>query len=872
MKVFQGERPSHTHENRMLDSFIEAVWPRWETSEDLLYLISNTYWNQAEIDLVCILNSALVVIDFKAFSGKITISENGPWRSGSVPIAGGAKQNPLIQIKHNKFCIMDWLRSRNLLKHCNLGHISGAVVFDGQVEAEGELPPQVSKWFSITSIDGVANYLNSLASPGIRIDAAEADQTIANLNISDYLWSPRQIVNIGSSEQDPDLRPNKNKPTNSQSIALEAIERFINDDTCQVLSVSGMTSTGKSDMVHRLKNVNLGSRSIIILTPNSKLSRRLSKKYSLQVSSIYRHIYDTAAEPKQVTDDKRKVTSLPIRTDTNDREDCIYVIDDAHLVTDSYFEPEPGMRFGSGRLISDFVAYAQLDRAKRKVILLSDPYHISQALASDQFFHDECWDNHKLSGQSITLSQLIRHDQSGAIIDNAEQLVRHIAEGNYSEFDFIVGNGLTVAEGKTAAEGAVQAIRRNPEEILLLAYSNSDVTKINQWARRQRFSQVEQGQAAPGDLLEIYSYHSTDDPLVGGPELSPGDLVTVESVGMLQIHEQTLKGRDKPITFSLQEIRLGVNGQTIHILIDFLCSESKEIEQDIQIATKVWAKAAGRPQPVKARFAYAATAHHARSFRRPRVIVAPPKTMGVHSESYFRWLYTAITRAEQETVVANWKALHVFDKAVLKMQDSSLKKSIPIGAGLQFDPDRALSQEEQELDVPSGLDAETTGIKDAVAIWLALRPVVEGIGFHVLNIQAHPYQVHFALDKEGQSSCELKVSYKGDKTISGIRADDQKRLMDICEGISRKINLDANKSKIVKYFPKLPSLADLRILSLKSSDYRMVLVVGNAVDGLAELELNHDGKGMVSSIRILHYTDERIADRLVGAFESETAA
>jgi len=870
IKIYQGERPSHTHENRMLDAFIEAVRPRWERSEDLLVLISNAYWNQAEIDLVCILDRALVVIDFKAYSGRIAVSENGPWRKGSVPIAGGRKQNPLAQVKDNKFAVMDWLRSHGLLMHCNLGHISGAVVFEGNIQVEGELPPKVSKWFSAIPMGESAAYLQALASPEISIDLTDADKIVAALGVLEYLWAPHQIIDIPNSDEDPQSgSSSQHTPTSSQQRALDSIEEFLKDRETQVFAVSGMTSTGKTDLIPRLTQLDLEGRSIIVLAPNRRLAGSLASKYTLKATSIYQHIYDTKAKPKRTSTDRGSIESLPLKDDTQDRENCIYVIDDAHLVTDTYFEPEPGKRFGSGRLVNDFLEYARLDQTDRNMILLADPYHATQAQETDQFSSPECWTRHKLVGELIPLTQLIRKESSGAILDNARQLVRCIDEGEFTEFDIIFGDGLELMDGQGTTEYASELIRSSPTRILLLAFSNAEVSRLSQWARRQRTGQAVPSNAVPGDLLEIYSFVESEDPVEGGgPVLAPGDLVTVESAGTVLRHQQALKGRDQPIVFSLQEVQLSGSSRSVFVLIDFLISESKEIEADTQIASEVWCKSNGFLSPVKTRFGYAATAHHARGFRRSRTVVVTPKDVGTHNDAYFRWLYTAITRAEEKTVIANWKPLHVFDKATFNRQGATRKQSIPTGAGLMFDPQRPLSPEETDFHRPDGLDEKSPNLQETIAVWLLFRPIFETMGLEVRRIQGYPYQVHFILQSNTGATCELRVSYKGDHAISGVKSNHEDLLLNVCEHATRSIELNPNQRRIVSFIPRLPGLDGIRMLSMKPSNYRIVLVVGNPLVGLSELELNYDGDGMVTSIRLLQYTDNQIIDCLTAALEA----
>lgn len=830
-------------------------------------MVSNAYWNQAEIDLVCILQTALVVIDFKAYRGQISVSENGPWMNGSVRIRGGSKQNPLIQIKHNKFSVINWLKDRGLLSHCNLGHVCGAVVFDGPVEIQGDLPANISQWFSTVSIDDARAYLDRLASPQISISDGDRDQIIDALGAPEYRWSTHQIVDTGTSE---DYNGPGLSPTASQLAALEAIERFVSDSASAVLSIAGMTATGKSSLIPQLNPSRLGERPLIVLAPNNRFAGAMARAQGLKASGLYHHIYDTNATPKEVKGDKGKITQVPLRGDASDPDNCVYVIDDAHLVSDTYFEPEPGKRFGSGRLVTDFLEHARLKSTNRKLIVLSDPYHTTHAKDADLLPAQDLWERYELTGQTLTLDHLVRDDETGAITDNALNLVRHINNRSFTEFDFIQGNGLALKSGKTAAEDAAEHIHSSPMDILLLAYSNAEVSKLNDWARRKRFSTPSKAHVVPGDLLEIHSFVRSDNPLERGAlDLSAGDLIVVEEVGEVRRITQPLKGRDEPIEFQVQDIRLSGSDSFFPILIDFLLAESKEIPADVRIASQVWSEAEGVQETVKARFGYAATAHHARATRRLRSVVAPPKSIGRHNEAYFRWLYTAITRATHACVVANWRPLSVFDEASFNESTASQKSSIPIGAGLSFDPERPLTADEKGWAVPDGLPTESEALKETVAIWLAIQPTLETCGYQAVRIQHHPYQVQFTLRDSKGGDSELKVSYKGNNTISTIRASDSEIRLQIGEGLSSRIALDADQTRIVKALQKLPNLGELRVLSVKSSNYRIQVTVGNAADGLAELELNYTGEGLVSSVRLLHYADKAIRDRIASAFLDE---
>lgn len=551
------------------------------------------------------------------------------------------------------------------------------------------------------------------------------------------------------------------------------------------------------------------------------------------------------------------------------------MVDDAHLVTDAYFEPEPGKRFGSGRLVSDFLEHARLRETDRKLVVLSDPYHVTQASESDILPAPDLWERYGLTGQAISLDQLVRHDERGGIIDNALALARHISDNSFGEFDFIRGNGLTLEPGKVAAERGAELICSSPTDILFIAFSNAEVSKLNDWARRQRFCERPKPQVVSGDVLEMHSFVRLRNPLEhDGIELSAGDLIVVQEAGEVRSIQQRLKrGKgDIAVEFQVQEVRPSGSDTPFLLLVDFLLAESKEIPENVQVASQVWSKSQAINEPIKARFGYAATAHHARAIRRLRTIVAPPKSIGRHNENYFRWLYTAITRATHACVVANWKPLSVFDEVVFDESIASSKTSIRIGSGMRFDPERSLTADERNLVVPDGVPTQPEALKETVAVWLAIQPTLDLLGYQARSIQHHPYQAHFTLRGPEDFTCGLKVSYKGDHTISAIQADDPEIYFQICEGVTSRIQLNADQTRIIKALPKLPNLEDVLVVSLRPTDYRIQSVVGNLDEGLAELELNYTGEGMVSSVRLLHYTDEAIRDRIARAFQNEEAA
>jgi hypothetical protein len=184
-----GEKASRTHENQSLQGFLSRLQPRWATSTDWIFVIANAMWNGAEIDLVCVLPSMILVADFKGHGGQLTGSENGPWQADGTFVKGGSKANPFQQLRDNKFSMLDWLKSRSLLPGRNLGHIAAAVVFSRAIDDRLDLPPKVRSWFYPSDMDGCAPLLDALASPELKIDREEAEDIVQRLGVRPIDWA-----------------------------------------------------------------------------------------------------------------------------------------------------------------------------------------------------------------------------------------------------------------------------------------------------------------------------------------------------------------------------------------------------------------------------------------------------------------------------------------------------------------------------------------------------------------------------------------------------------------------------------------------------------------------------------------------------------
>lgn len=127
---------------------------------------------------------------------------------------------------------------------------------------------------------------------------------------------------------------------------MQALCSFVAADDSVSFSVLGMTSTGKSRLLAEVaEEVKKAGKQAIVLEPN----RRLADGAEVESNSIYAHLYTGSVngddELENVAEQK-KLKVIPLRA-CDDEADCVYLLDDSHLLGNSRFSTPDGKQYGS---------------------------------------------------------------------------------------------------------------------------------------------------------------------------------------------------------------------------------------------------------------------------------------------------------------------------------------------------------------------------------------------------------------------------------------------------------------------------------------------------------------------------------------------
>lgn len=847
----------------MFQTFLEHLEPRWAASEDWIYVIANAMWEGAEVDLVCILPSAILVADFKNYHGRVTGTENGRWQADGVVVKGGSKANPFAQIRDNKFSVINWHKRKELLPGRNLGHVSGCVIFSGPIVSAVDVPTNVKSWFHVTDFEHCASLIESLASPSLALEESEAAEIVRFLGVGDHQWqrSRPDVETIGDRHNDNKI---DDPLTPHQKEALVTIASFLETRAHYSLAVRGMTSTGKSRVLAEAIDVAAGiggGRQAIALSPNS----RLAAAARAQSTSIYTHIFEIQSqgvEPEETT--KRETRIIPMR-ECRDPEDCVYLIDDAHLLSNALFETTDGKRFGTGHLLSDFFEFAKIGKSDRQVIFFGDQYQISRGSSAESALDGGFQEARELAHQQMELEQLIDTTNGSAKLHNAKLMVEAIRAQCFATLQPEQDESFRLLSKQDAATELLEQFKAQPSDVWYLADTHNKTSAFTQWLRPKLRGSTSLDSIVPGDMLEIFSAPAPpNDPFDRPAPLQPGQRVIVQVVHGCTEHAQELKGRKDEIRFTARGCQLNeAQGRTVEILEDFLLAERPELSADIVVAMQVWRKKNNHRGFANARYGYASTVHHAQGMTQPLCYVNAEHAAGRHSEGYFRWLYTATTRTEKSVAIFNFEPIHPFDTATWNPTAAQLSTNIPVGTGWQFDPDAPVSERDQQRDVPHGLLEQSKNPLISVAIWLRVLRGVESVGWRIAKIASHAYQEQLELVGPDGDRAQLKISYNGKNVVTAIHANDPAQwllLSAVAVGCVAGSAYSPTATMLLAALQVRLAPHNWRVLSVLETSYRLVVTVAQRASARVQLELNFDKQGLVSSIRPLLFSEDALLD------------
>lgn len=468
-----------------------------------------------------------------------------------------------------------------------------------------------------------------------------------------------------------------------QQQALFEITNFLQDSKQDVFILRGSAGTGKTTLISSLTKeleklgINYG-----LLAPTGRAARILGSKTKQVASTIHRAIYsfDGLNVNEEAIDENDPGLDMYFPLKAEGLNNVLFIVDESSMVGDAE-NKEGNLKFGSGRLLKDLIQFCGLNTKsltvkKTKLIFVGDAAQLppvgenfSPALSAEYLQK-----NYNLNAMLYDLSKVMRQAEGSSILARATEIRDAIFKNTFNEFNLKPDQQEIEKVGVTVALNKIVESLQNKRSSVAVVYSNRTARDYNRSIRERIWGSANLAVQA-GDTLLVNKSSTTHN-------LSNGDLVKVLDVSHLP--EQAtinlkVKGEGtQAVNLYFRKVTVAyrdANGEIIKLFCFILENLLDSLERGVtpleQRALLVHFrqrheglspksnefKQAIKQDPyfnaLQVKYGYAMTCHKAQGGEWQQVIVDFDSSFSARNSNFFRWVYTAITRASKKLLVIN---------------------------------------------------------------------------------------------------------------------------------------------------------------------------------------------------------------------------
>ena len=450
------------------------------------------------------------------------------------------------------------------------------------------------------------------------------------------------------------------QPTFEQEIAVKSLSEFLlstANDTVFVLR--GYAGTGKTSLVGALvKAMDKLQQKSVLLAPTGRAAKVFSAYAGHPAFTIHKKIYRQQSFSNEVSN---------FSINDNLTTHTLYIVDEASMISN---EGLSGSMFGTGRLLDDLVEFVYSGVGCR-LLLMGDTAQLppvgeeqSPALAT------EALKGYGLNVIEVDLTQVVRQVQSSGILWNATQIRQLIAEDECFSLPKIKVSGfpdIQVVRGDELIDTLTGCYEKDGmDETIVVCRSNKRANIYNKGIRAQIL--YREDELNTGDLLMVAknNYFWTE-------KYKEMDFIANGEIAVVRRVRRTreLYG------FRFAEVLLAFPDQNdfelyANLLLYTLHSDAPALPKtendrlfysvledyvDITVKRERMKKMKADPHynALQVKYAYAVTCHKAQGGQWQNVFLDQGYMSDEYlTPDYFRWLYTAFTRASKTLYLVNY--------------------------------------------------------------------------------------------------------------------------------------------------------------------------------------------------------------------------
>ncbi|MDP4202874.1 MAG: AAA family ATPase [Bacteroidota bacterium] len=447
------------------------------------------------------------------------------------------------------------------------------------------------------------------------------------------------------------------EPTAQQAALIESLSVFLtSQEREKAFLLKGYAGTGKTSVVSALvKTFDELQQKVMLLAPTGRAAKVLSHYSGHPAFTIHKKIYR-----------QKSAADFIFSLDNNLHKHTLFIVDEASMIANLSGE---GSMFGSGQLLDDLVQYVYGSDGCSMILLgdtaqlppVMQPVSPALELSKLQSFG--------LNVTDFTLTQVVRQAEESGILFNATALRNNLLEGTthlHPQFEVASFADIRNLPGDELID-TLQAEynKTGVEETIVITRSNKRANLYNNGIRARVFQKEEE--LSGGDLVMVVKnnyFWSKDYPEM--EFIANGDVAEVQRI----LRYKELYGfRFADVLLRFIDYDCEIEAR---ILVEALQAETpaslNEMNKKLyEAVSEDYAHIGNRRERAKAmqkdefynalqvKFAYAVTCHKAQGGQWQTVFIdqgnIPEEQLNT---DYYRWLYTALTRATEKVYLVSF--------------------------------------------------------------------------------------------------------------------------------------------------------------------------------------------------------------------------
>ena len=451
------------------------------------------------------------------------------------------------------------------------------------------------------------------------------------------------------------------EPTILQDILLQKLSEFtFGNQKNSLFLIKGYAGTGKTTTISTVVN-NLwkAGNKAVLLAPTGRAAKVISGYSGRQAYTIHKKIY----HPR-----KNKAGGVDFTLQVNKHTNTLFIVDEASMIPDTVSN---GKLFDGTSLLNDLMSYVY-SGAHCKLILIGD----TAQLPPVKLELSPALDSQKLSLNfdkdvtEIELNEVMRQHAESGILVNATELRYILANNGFSDFKFQLGfpDLIRLIDGYDIEDAINSAYNKfGVEDTAFIVRSNKRANQYNQQIRSKIRGQ--ENEISTGDFVMVVknNYFWLKESSEAG-FIANGDICEILQIFSIKdlygfrFAEVKIRMIDYPnqkpfetvllldtLTSETPSLSYEESNKLYHEVGKDFAHEKSKYKQLLGVKNSTYFNA------LQVKFSYAVTCHKSQGGQWKTVFIEQPYLPDGQSIPYLRWLYTAITRAQEKVYLIGFK-------------------------------------------------------------------------------------------------------------------------------------------------------------------------------------------------------------------------